>query len=409
LYVIDMNTPTLTIYDDGRGGFGPMTSLRAIFQARTGALQTKDRIERVVGLTASALWVPQRLCEVVGEAYPGVSVNPKALGTGSSLLINGRWAGSCFIEQVGALSTGEAVVQSDGQVVAVSLDARGAIEFIQSGYSALPDHVTTLRVRERVLIERPWHVLDDLPVNLRADLAGSDALLFQADHHPQVTVFGGHPVGVGTDVRLMPTVVIDAEQGPVLIGHGAVVHPYVVLQGPCYIGPGATLMPHACIRPNTVIGPSCKVGGEVSASIMQGHSNKAHAGYLGDSLVGSWVNMGAGTITSNLKNTYGPVRVQLHEDQSVEDTGRTHHGAIIGDYVCIGIGTRLPTGAVIHPGCMLAGQGWAPKFAGPLGFYTASGRQPYDLDKLMKTLRTMTERRGVKLTDQEVSLIKSLR
>ncbi len=403
-----MNMPMLNIYDDDLGRFGPTTGLRAVFQLRTGARLTKDRLERALCKPAGALWAPKRLGGVVSEAYACIDVNPKAIRTGTHLLVNGRWAGVQFIEQVKALDVSQALVQSDGQIIAVMLDHHDAQVFIQSGFSLLPDHVTTLRVRDRALLDRPWHVLDELPANLLVDLEAHDVPLLIADQHPSVTVLGTHRVKVSPDARLMPNVVIDAELGPVVIEHGAVVSPFVVLQGPCFIGAGTTIMPHACIRSNSVIGPSCKVGGEVSASIFHGYGNKSHAGYLGDSLVGAWVNLGAGTSTSNLKNTYGPVRVRLDEKTDGEDTGRTFLGSIIGDHVRTAIGTRLPTGAVIHTGCMLAGDVWAPKFAGPLGFYAGSGRQPYDIDKLIVTIDAAMSRRDKTLSDAERDLIQSI-
>jgi UDP-N-acetylglucosamine diphosphorylase/glucosamine-1-phosphate N-acetyltransferase len=324
------------------------------------------------------------------------------------VLVNGRWGGVRYAEQVSILSLNQAVVQSDGQVVAVVLGNDHAETFLQTGGVTLPDCAATVRVQGRTLIERPWHVLDELPDTLAADMAASKTPLFHSEAYPGVTTLGDHPIRVGAGARIMPSVVIDAEYGPVVIDEGATVNPLTVLQGPCFIGRDAVLVSHTSIRRNTVIGPCCKVGGEVSASILHGYSNKAHSGYLGDSLVGAWVNLGADTNTSNLKNTYGPVSVQLKEGAPAENSDRVFHGSIIGDYVRTAIGTRLPTGAVIHPGCMLAGSGWAPRFAAAMGFHTDSGRQPYDPQKLVQTLRIMADRRGVELNEEEQVLIRSL-
>lgn len=402
-----MNTHALIIYDDGLGRLGPLTATRPSFAVRTGALETQKRIERVTGLAASALLCPKRLAGVLSEHRPGTPVNPDRLPDKACLFVNGRWAGTRFAEQVGTLAHDQALVQTDGQVIAVVINGRDADTFMQGGCVTLPDRVSTVRVHDRALIDRPWHVLDGLPANLASDLSSSDLPAFRGDQHPGVTAFGSHPIRVGDSARVMPTVVIDAEYGPVVIGPGAVVNPLTVLQGPCYIGRDAVLVSHTSIRRNTVIGPGCKVGGEISASVMHGYSNKAHNGYLGDSLVGAWVNLGADTSTSNLKNTYGNVRVRIDEETPEEDTGRTFHGAIIGDYVRTAIGTRLPTGAVIHPGCMIADTGWAPKLAMPLGFYNGPKRQPYDTDRLIDTIRRAMGRRDRVLSDAEAALIRS--
>lgn len=403
-----MNTHALIIYDDGLGRLGPLTATRPSFGVRTGALETQKRIERVTGLVTSALCCAKRLAGVLSERRPKTPVNPGRLTDSLHLLINGRWTGTRFAEQVKALSHNQALVQSDGQVIAVNMSGDDAGAFLQSGCVTLPDHVATVRVQDRALLDRPWHVLDELPANLASDLSSSDLPAFRADQHPGVTAFGEHPILVGDSARVMSSVVIDAEYGPVVIEPGAVINPLTVLQGPCYIGRDAVLVSHTSIRRNTVIGPGCKVGGEVSASIMHGYSNKAHHGYLGDSLVGAWVNLGAGTSVSNLKNTYGNVRVQLDEHTPAEDTGRTFHGSIIGDYVRTAIGTRLPTGAVIHAGCMIADTGWAPKLAMPLGFYNGPERQAYDADKLIDTIRRAMGRRDRVLSDTEAALIRSL-
>ncbi len=403
-----MNTHNLTIYDDGHGRFGPIITLRAVFQLRTGARTTHERIEQALGSDVAGFRVPERLVGVVRESFPGASVNETPGGNNKQLLVNGRWLGERFVEEIRTLALNQALVQGDGQVVAVCLSSSDANGFLRDGGFALPDHTSTIRLNDRALIDRPWHILDELNANLLADLQASQIAAVEPDRLANVTMFGEHAVKIGQSATLLPQVVINSEQGPVVIDEGALIHPLAVLQGPCYIGPDSTVMPHACIRPNTVIGPGCKVGGEVSASIIHGYSNKSHEGYLGDSLVGAWVNLGAGTNTSNLKNTYGPVRAQLDDGGTAMNTGRTFFGSIIGDHVRSAIGTRLPTGAVIQTGCMLAGDTWAPKYAKALGFYNGAGRQPYDPDKLIATIQTAMARRDMRLSDAERELILSL-
>lgn len=403
-----MNTPVLTIYDDGHGRFGPMTGLHAVFEFRSGPLLSCERIEKVLNRSVGILFVPERLREVVAERHPGALVNPDTVDQGESLLVNGRWAGVVFADEVTGLVPGQALVQGDGQVVAACLKHEQAQVFVRSGFSTLPDKTATMRLTQRALIEKPWHVLDELPKNLLADLSTNGLPTFRAEDHPGVTTFGEHPIRVGRGVQVMPSVVIDAVYGPVVIEDNAVINPLTVLQGPCSIGRDSVLVSHTSIRRNTVIGPCCKVGGEIAGSVMHSYSNKAHAGYLGDSLVGSWVNLGADTNVSNLKNTYNAVRVRLDEDGPAEDTRRTFQGAVIGDFVRTAIGTRLSTGTVVHPGCMLAVTGWAPTLATALGFYTDAGRADYDTDKLIATLKAVMSRRDVKMTKPVQALIRSL-
>ena len=403
-----MTTPALTIYDDGLGRFGPMASLRPVFEFRSGVMLSCERIEKVLKGHAGILFVPEMMAGVVKENHPDAQVNPGTLDEGGYLLVNGRWAGVGHADGVAGLVLGQALVQGDGQAVAACLERDDAQAFIRSGFTTLPDSTTTARLTQRALIDRPWHLLDELPTNLLADLEHSDVPEYKAKAHPGVTAFGDHPIRIAKSAQVMPSVVIDAAYGPVVIQDDAVINPLTVLQGPCSIGRDSVLVSHTSIRRNTVIGPGCKVGGEIAGSILHSYSNKAHAGYLGDSLVGSWVNLGADTNVSNLKNTYNPVRVRLDEHSPAEDTGRTFQGAVIGDFVRTAIGTRLSTGTVVHPGCMLSVTGWAPKLATALGFYTDAGRDDYDSDKLIATLKAVMDRRDTRLTGEVESLIRSL-
>src|SRR5450432_643314 len=126
--------------------------------------------------------------------------------------------------------------------------------------------------------------------------------------------------------KLSPGCVLDGSKGPIVLDVGASIGANAVVQGPCYVGQYATIHPLALIRPGTTIGAMCKIGGEVSNTIFSAFSNKAHDGFVGDSFIGSWVNLGAGTTTSNLKNTYGEVSIQIGETE--QKTGRQMLGSI---------------------------------------------------------------------------------
>ena len=167
-------------------------------------------------------------------------------------------------------------------------------------------------------------------------------------------------VWLGRDVSLAPGCVLDASKGPVAIDDDATIGANAVLQGPCYIGPGSTIAPLAMIRAGTSIGPVCKVGGEVSVSIFLGYSNKSHDGFMGQTYVGKWANLGAGTTTSNLKNTYGPITLKRGSKEIPTD--RRFLGALIGDHTRTAILTRLMAGTYLGFCTMLAGSGIAPRF-----------------------------------------------
>jgi UDP-N-acetylglucosamine diphosphorylase/glucosamine-1-phosphate N-acetyltransferase len=204
---------------------------------------------------------------------------------------------------------------------------------------------------------------------------------------------GEHTAHIDESAAVFPGVVLDTTAGSIVVEAGAVLRPNAVLCGPCWIGRDSTVVDGALIRANTVIGPGCKVGGEIGASILQGWSNKAHEGYLGDSILGQWVNLGAGTNSSNLLNTYSETSVRLTPDSARERTGRNFCGAFIGDHVKTAIGTMLMTGTAIGTGSMIACSSHAPTTLGPLRWVTDAGDKPYRIERFLGTARAMMARR----------------
>jgi UDP-N-acetylglucosamine diphosphorylase/glucosamine-1-phosphate N-acetyltransferase len=198
-------------------------------------------------------------------------------------------------------------------------------------------------------------------------------------------------VWVGDEVQLQPGCVLDATRGPVVVSDHAVIGAHAVIQGPCFIGPYCFIRPLSLIRPGTSLGTMCRVGGELSHSILFGYSNKAHDGYLGDSYVGKWANLGAGTNVSNLKNTYGEIHLTVGQRDQL--TGRRKLGALIGDHAKTAIGTRLMAGSYVGFCCQLGGSAIAPRFTPSFSFWTDRGSEPYRLDKAIEvTARVFAQR-----------------
>jgi UDP-N-acetylglucosamine diphosphorylase/glucosamine-1-phosphate N-acetyltransferase len=254
-------------------------------------------------------------------------------------------------------------------------------------------------------IDYPWDL-----INWNEEALIVDSILWrdQAQVAPEgpYHLINGEDVLMRDGATLSPGCVLDASKGPIMIGKQAVIGANAVVQGPCYIGDYAQITPTALIRPGTSIGPVCKIGGEVSNSIIFGASNKAHEGFLGDSYVGKWVNLGAGTTTSNLKNTYGEIDMQIGEKRI--PTGRRFLGAIIGDHTKTAIGTRLTTGSYIGFNCMIAAAGLAPKFVPSFTFLTETGAERFEVDKAIEVAKQMFARRSRRWTDIEEKLMRDI-
>src|SRR6185312_8563997 len=183
--------------------------------------------------------------------------------------------------------------------------------------------------------------------------------------------------------------------GGIHVASGSHIHAFTRLVGPCYIGRNVTVMGGDIS--GCSIGDVCKVRGELSSSVLLGHSNKGHDGFVGHSYLGRWVNLGAGTVTSNLKNTYGTV--SLWTPGGVRDTGLQFLGTMFGDHVKTGIGLRLTTGTVLGTGANVF-ENMPPKAVPPFAWGSKPPYETYRADKFVETAARMMARRHVELSDR---------
>jgi UDP-N-acetylglucosamine diphosphorylase/glucosamine-1-phosphate N-acetyltransferase len=199
------------------------------------------------------------------------------------------------------------------------------------------------------------------------------------------------------------SVTLDARLGPIIIDRGASVESFSRIMGPCYIGQKVKIC-SALIGGGTSIFESCKVGGQVENSVFLPYSNKAHHGYVGDSYVGSWVNLGAGCTVSNLKNTYGNVRLTF--DGKKTDSGMMKLGPVIGDMSKLSIGSLVYAGRSVGIGSQVSGLAATdvPDFT----FADSYSHKAVELhlESLLETQRRMMERRGLSLSRSEESIIR---
>jgi UDP-N-acetylglucosamine diphosphorylase / glucose-1-phosphate thymidylyltransferase / UDP-N-acetylgalactosamine diphosphorylase / glucosamine-1-phosphate N-acetyltransferase / galactosamine-1-phosphate N-acetyltransferase len=200
---------------------------------------------------------------------------------------------------------------------------------------------------------------------------------------------------LGADVTIEPNVVFDFSDGPIWLDDGVTVRSFTRLSGPAYVGPGSTLLGGPCGAIS--IGPVCKVHGEMEETVVLGYSNKAHDGFLGHAYLGRWVNLGAMTTNSDLKNNYGPIRMWTPDGDA--DTGLIKLGCLLGDYVKTGIGSLLNTGTVVGAGSNLYGTAMPPKYVPPFSWGSGSELVAFDAEKFIALTDTVMKRRDVALTD----------
>lgn len=233
----------------------------------------------------------------------------------------------------------------------------------------------------------------------------ADALAVQIDSGRFHEIRPGLFAAAGA--KIAEQVVVRAE--PVVVDDGVEIGPFVCLDGPIWIGSRARVNPHAWIRAGTAIGTECRVGGEVEATIMEPYSNKPHEGFLGHSHIGSWANLAAGTITGNLKATYGPVR--LHEpaadgSRSTIHTGRQFLGALVGDFVKTAINTSLPCGARV--GIAATVGGLVPEQVAAFTNMVVAGGERTSAEQATIILERMMARRGLELLEADREFLRTL-
>jgi UDP-N-acetylglucosamine diphosphorylase/glucosamine-1-phosphate N-acetyltransferase len=201
--------------------------------------------------------------------------------------------------------------------------------------------------------------------------------------------------------------VLNAEAGPIYLGRDVLVQEGGLIQGPFAALEGAVINLGGKMRRNTTVGPFCKVGGEVSQSIVMGYSNKAHDGYLGNSVIGEWCNWGANTNNSNMKNDYGSVKLHSYETGQLEDTGRQFVGLFMGDHAKAGISTMFNTGTVVGINANVFGAGFQPKHVPSFSWGGAdTGFSVYQLEKAIAVARTAMERRGLDFPPADEAMLR---
>ena len=201
--------------------------------------------------------------------------------------------------------------------------------------------------------------------------------------------------------------ILDTREGPIYIGRNATVGDGSIIKGPFALGEGAVVSEGSKIRPGTSIGPYCKVGGEVKNAMFFGYSNKAHDGYLGDSVIGEWCNLGANTNNSNLKNDYTSVKLYNYATQQLEDTERTFCGLFMGDYTKAGISTMFNTGTVVGVNVNVFGAGFQPKHIPSFSWGgAAEGFAPYRFDKALEVIKETMRRREFVFDERKEAVLK---
>lgn len=382
----------LYFYDDSRARqFEPFALTRPVSEMRAGTSLIRERWERATSLPSSGFMGSPHLAHFEeAKAPPAVQMNAEI--PAGSIVVNAR----CILPLDFKIDRFD-LLTCDNMACAVRLARSLPASKFVDGSLDLGTIQTSLggkKVKGR-WINEVWDFIGTLPDQLMEDIPlHADALELKTPR--DVTIVGKEKVFIEDGAEIGPNVVLDATAGPILVLRGAIVAPFTHLMGPIAVGRDSQILGDRVATSS--IGDHCKVRGEFSNSIVLGHSNKGHAGFVGHSYLGRWVNLGATTTTSNLKNTYGPV--QLWTPTGVRSTGLQFLGTLFGDHAKTGIGTMLSTGTVIGAGANVFGAGMPPKVVPPFAWGNGEPYDTYDVARFLVVAERVMARRHVELGDK---------
>jgi UDP-N-acetylglucosamine diphosphorylase/glucosamine-1-phosphate N-acetyltransferase len=415
-----MSDTIILFEDEGYRTFLPLVYSRPVFELRCGVFTAHERVAALLDRRPSALSRPH-MASVYGagrwplgllsESAPVTFVNGRALDMDWLPRLLDEPINTVYIADAGPGLLRGAVLL--GARLSPAL-ASAVLFYLMEQQSDLA--LTELRRFARVvevettLLAFPWDIITangeqiirDLPLIIARTGWPSAAECPPAD--PTVVVRNPAQVYINPAARLDGPLVLDARDGPVVVD-AAHVEPFSFIQGPAAIGAGS-IISRSRILAETTIGPVCRIGGEVEASVVQGYSNKHHDGFLGHSYLGEWVNIGAMTTNSDLKNTYGTVRIAL-EGFGQLDSGVLKLGCFLADHVKLGIGLHLNGGAVIGTGSNIFGVHFAPKTIPP---FTWGGEvfREYRIDGMIEVARKVMGRRKIALSPQQEAMMREV-
>lgn len=388
----------LHVFDDERAAsWEPFALTRPVGELRFGAHTFRARAERFAGVACTAHVVREGLAsfEEPGAA-PVVSLaSVRPVSDRARLFLCSR-----------AVPAGDArFTPPDGSGL-VRLGERAAGWYVAAGDEPPPgaffrdpdatdSDAPTVSAHAGRLLDRVWQLVTGMPAQVEADFAAAEQ-----SPDPAALPAGVHVRGdadgrlwIAPDAHIEPGVLLDVTHGPIRIDAGSEVRAFSRIAGPSWIGPRATLL--GGVYDAVSIGPVCRVHGEVEESTFLGWSNKAHDGFIGHAYVGTWVNLGALTTNSDLKNTYGTIRITTPAGEV--DTGAMKLGCLLGDHVKTGIGVMLNTGTVVGAGSNLFGAMQPPKYVPPFSWGSGSELVEYRLDRFMAVAEHVMGRRKVGL------------
>lgn len=381
----------ILLFDDPaiRGSLLPFTFTRPVADIRVGILKISEKWEKYSGVEVSFLTQ-----DYLQKKFPRNS--------GISLAINGSW-----LPEEGSIEILKSLKEDEVLVSGKTILATYIGETEKNLGSALEKKQVQLE-KEPSLLQKTWQIFQFNAAEIRKDFnLLTKGRVSQVISDPHTIVYGKENIFVEEGAKIKAAV-LNAEGGPIYIGKNTEIQEGSLIRGPFALCEGSTINMGAKLRGDTTVGPHSKVGGEVSNSVIFGYSNKGHEGFLGNSVIGEWCNLGADTNTSNLKNNYAPVKLWDYTKGGFANTGLQFCGLMMGDHSKCGINTMFNTGTVVGVGANIFGDGFPRNFIPSFSWGGAAGFSTFTLPKFEETAKAVYGRRGKEFTAEEKEILEKV-
>ncbi|PBQ33427.1 glucose-1-phosphate thymidylyltransferase [Sphingobacteriaceae bacterium] len=365
-------------------GFLPLTFTRPIAELRIGILTLKEKWDKHLNTVCTYQTQPY-----LSKKFPGIS--------SQAIYISSHYCpDKNLAEAIKGLKQNEALYK-DQELVAFYGDFKD-LEKV-SAFKKI-DYPAPI-----FFIKNLWDIFQKNGEALKADF---DFLTKGRTSNPlseSVTVIGDRNLIFLEEGAKIEACILNTSSGPIYLGHDSEMMEGSVIRGPFALCEHAVVKLSTKVYGATTVGPHSRIGGEVSNSVIIGYSNKGHDGFLGNSVLGEWCNLGADTNNSNLKNNYGNVKLYSYAKQKQIDTGLQFCGLIMGDHSKSGINTMFNTGTVVGVGSNIYGGGFPPTHVPDFSWGGSEGFESYKLEKLFETAERVYERRGLTFSDTEKEIL----
>jgi len=375
--------------DNSRNNLLPLTFTRPVADIRIGILTIREKWEKYLDVKTSS-----KTENYLSKKYPSeFSIEA------DNFWINGSYCpNEKLIQEINSLKPMEALVESTFIIAVNSGDVKKFEITALEEYKKYESHAKAMRV------ENTWDIFSKNGEAINADFELLSARRKSLALSPTNQVIGVENIFV-EEGAIVEYAILNASTGPIYIGKNAEIMEGSIIRGPFALCEHATLKIGAKIYGPTTIGPHCKVGGEVNNSVLFGYSNKAHDGFLGNSVLGEWCNIGADTNNSNLKNNYSEVKLWNYEKENFVNTGLTFCGLIMGDHSKCGINTMFNTGTVVGVNANIFGAGFPKNFVPSFSWGGASGFATYKIKEALIVAARVFERRGLIFDETEREIL----